>query len=57
MNRTFTPPLGPAVLERLEAYAEEFVAQGRRCSRCGRERAYKGHHAFVFRTPFGKVEL
>jgi SRSO17 transposase len=24
MNRTFTPPLGPAVLERLEAYAERF---------------------------------
>jgi SRSO17 transposase len=24
MNRTFTPPLGPAVLERLEAYADRF---------------------------------
>jgi SRSO17 transposase len=24
MNRTFTPPLGPAVLERLAAYAERF---------------------------------
>jgi SRSO17 transposase len=24
MNRTFTPPLGPAVLERLEAYADHF---------------------------------
>ena len=24
MNRTFTPRLGPAVLERLEAYAERF---------------------------------
>ena len=24
MNRTFTPRLGPAVLERLEAYADRF---------------------------------
>jgi SRSO17 transposase len=24
MNRTFTPPLGPAVLERLEAFADRF---------------------------------
>ena len=24
MTRTFTPPLGPAVLERLEAYADRF---------------------------------
>jgi SRSO17 transposase len=24
MNRTFTPPLGPAVRERLEAYADRF---------------------------------
>ena len=27
-----------------EGQAAEFVAQGRRCSRCGRERACKGHH-------------
>jgi hypothetical protein len=25
MNRTFTPRLGPAVLERLEAYADRFL--------------------------------
>jgi ribosomal protein S14 len=37
--------------------AAEFVAQGRRCARCGRERAYKGHHGIVFRTPFGKMAL
>ena len=40
-----------------EGQAAEFVAQARRCARCGRERACKGHHAIVFRTPFGKVEL
>jgi hypothetical protein len=27
MNRTFTPRLGPAVLERLEAYADRFRPQ------------------------------
>jgi hypothetical protein len=40
-----------------EGQAAEFVAQGRRCARCGRERAYKSHHQVVFRTPFGKLSL
>jgi hypothetical protein len=40
-----------------ESQAAEFVAQGRRCARCGRERACKGHHATVFRTPFSKMAL
>ncbi|MBV9490000.1 MAG: ISKra4 family transposase [Verrucomicrobia bacterium] len=37
--------------------AAEFIAQARRCPRCGRPRACKGHHRIVFRTPFGKLEL
>ena len=40
-----------------EGQAAAFVAQARRCARCGRERACKGHHALVFRTPFGKLTL
>ena len=40
-----------------ERQAAEFVAQGRRCPHCGRERACKGHHRIVFRTPFGKLQL
>jgi hypothetical protein len=35
----------------------EFIAQQQRCPRCGRERACKGHHRIVFRTPFGKLTL
>src|SRR5437588_59056 len=37
--------------------AAEFVAQECRCPQCGRERACKGHHTIVFRTPFGKLTL
>jgi ribosomal protein S14 len=40
-----------------ERQAAEFVAQERRCPRCGRQRACKGHHAIVCRTPFGKLKL
>ena len=40
-----------------QGQAAEFVAQGWRCARCGRERACKGHHQVVFRTPFGKLTL
>jgi hypothetical protein len=40
-----------------ERQAAEFVAQARRCPRCGRPRACKGHHRIVFRTPFGKLSL
>ena len=35
----------------------EFIAQVQRCPRCGQERACKGHHRIVFRTPFGKLTL
>jgi hypothetical protein len=42
---------------RVEQQAAEFVSQERRCSRCGRQRACKGHHPIMFRTPFGKVKL
>jgi hypothetical protein len=41
----------------VERQAAEFIGQERRCPRCGRERACKGHHAIVFRTPFGKLQL
>src|SRR5947199_6495700 len=37
--------------------ATEFVAQARYCPQSGRERACKGHHGIVFRTPFGKLTL
>jgi hypothetical protein len=37
--------------------AAEFIAQAQRCPRCGQERACKGHHRIVFRTPFGKLTL
>jgi hypothetical protein len=40
-----------------EGQAAEFVAQAQWCPRCGRRRACKGHHAIVFRTPFGKLGL
>jgi hypothetical protein len=40
-----------------ERQTAEFVAQAGRCPRCGRQRACKGHHAIVFRTPFGKLSL
>ena len=40
-----------------ERQTTDFVAQARRCPRCGRQRACKGHHAIVFRTPFGKLKL
>jgi hypothetical protein len=41
----------------VEQQAAEFIAQQRRCPQCGRERACKGHHQIVFRTPFGKLKL
>src|SRR4051794_4254067 len=41
----------------VQGQAVEFVAQVGRCPRCGRQRACKGHHAIVFRTPFGKLTL
>jgi hypothetical protein len=41
----------------VQAQAAEFVTQVGRCPRCGRERACKGHHTIVFRTPFGKLTL
>src|SRR5258707_8062198 len=41
----------------VEQQAAEFMAQQRTCSRCGRERSYKGRHHIVFRTPFGKLRL
>jgi hypothetical protein len=41
----------------VEQQAAEFIVQQRPCPRCGRERACKGHHAIVFRTPFGKLKL
>jgi hypothetical protein len=41
----------------VEQQAAEFIAQARRCPCCGRERACKGHHRIVFRTPFGKLSL
>jgi hypothetical protein len=37
--------------------AAEFAAQECRCPQCGQERACKGHHPIVFRTPFGKLKL
>jgi hypothetical protein len=40
-----------------ERQTAEFVTQAQRCPRCGRQRACKGHHAIVFRTPFGKLSL
>jgi hypothetical protein len=40
-----------------ERQAAEFVAQARPCPHCGRQRACKGHHRIVFRTPFGKLKL
>ena len=41
----------------VEQQSAEFIAQQRRCPRCGRERPCKGHHQIVFRTPFGKLKL
>jgi hypothetical protein len=41
----------------VEQQAAEFIAQERRCPRCGRERACRGHHQIVFRTPFGKLKV
>src|SRR5690242_11123919 len=41
----------------VECQCAEWVAQEQRCPRCGRPRACKGHHAIVFRTPFGKLSL
>jgi hypothetical protein len=35
----------------------EFVAQERRCPRCGQPRACKDCQSIVFRTPFGKLTL
>ena len=39
----------------VERQCAEWVALEQRCPRCGRLRAYKGHHAIVLRTPFGKL--
>jgi hypothetical protein len=41
----------------VEQQVAEFIAQERRCPRCGQQRACKGHHPLVFRTPFGKLTL
>src|SRR3954453_10114533 len=41
----------------VERQTDEFLAQQRRCPRCGRERACKGRHPILFRTPFGKLKL
>jgi hypothetical protein len=41
----------------VEQQAAEFIAQQRKCSRCGRDRSCKGRHHIVFRTPFGKLRL
>src|SRR4051794_41014183 len=41
----------------VEQQSAAFIAQQRRCPQCGRERACKGHHQIVFRTPFGKLKL
>jgi hypothetical protein len=41
----------------VEQQAIEVAPQAGRCPQCGRERACKGHHAIVFRTPFGKMKL
>jgi hypothetical protein len=41
----------------VEHQATEFIAQQRPCPQCGQERACKGHHQIVFRTPFGKLRL
>src|SRR5689334_21174775 len=41
----------------VEQQTAELLAQAHRCPRCGRERACKGHHPIVFRTPFGKLTL
>ena len=41
----------------VEQQSAEFIVQQRRCPRCGRDRACKGHHAIVFRTPFGKLKV
>src|SRR2546423_1294165 len=51
-----------SILARLEQVmidqqSAALVAQEQRCPRCGQERACKGHHALVFRTPFGKLTL
>ena len=40
-----------------ERQVADLLAQARRCALCGRERACKGHHRIVFRTPFGKLTL
>jgi ribosomal protein S14 len=39
-----------------EQQTADFVAQARRCPRCGRPRACKGHHRIVFRTPVRQAE-
>jgi hypothetical protein len=41
----------------VEQQSAEFIAQQRPCPQCGRERACKGHHQIVVRTPFGKLKL
>jgi hypothetical protein len=41
----------------VERQAAEFVAQARRCPRCGQRRACKDGQSIVFRTPFGKLTL
>ena len=41
----------------VEQQVAEFIAQETRCPRCGQQRACKGHHPLVFRTPFGKLTV
>jgi hypothetical protein len=37
--------------------AEEYVAQQKRCTRCGKERSLKGGTTITYRTPFGKLSI
>jgi len=37
--------------------AEEYTAQQKWCSQCGKERSLKGGSTITYRTPFGKLEI
>jgi hypothetical protein len=41
----------------VERQVAEFIAQEKRCPRCGQPRACKDCQSIVFRTPFGKLKL
>ena len=41
----------------VEQQVAEFIAQEKRCPRCGQPRACKDCQSIVFRTPFGKLKL